>query len=160
MVAQLCVVDMEILAEFHHKVIHFPVALLFIYPFIEAVSLFYKREFLSFTSIIILTLGVIASLIAVLTGNQALNSLNNVTPEIYQLAETHYTYANIVVWLFTIILFARIYFQIKKKFEGKWKIILLILAFIGCYFVYQTGEYGGKTAHTKMKVVISKEQSD
>uniref|UniRef100_A0A7V2ZIT8 DUF2231 domain-containing protein n=1 Tax=Ignavibacterium album TaxID=591197 RepID=A0A7V2ZIT8_9BACT len=149
---------MEILAELHHKVIHFPIALLFIYPFIEAVSLFYKREFLSFTSMIVLILGVIASLVAVLTGNQVLNSFKDVTPELYELADAHYTYANIVVWLFTFILFARIYFQIKKKFEGRWKIILLILAFIGCYFVYQTGEYGGKTAHTRISTNISKQK--
>lgn len=149
---------MEILAELHHKVIHFPIALLFIYPFIEAVSLFYKREFLSFTSMIVLIPGVITALFAVFTGNQALNSLKDVTPDLYELAETHYTYANIVVWLFTIILFARIYFQIKKKFEGKWKIILLILAFIGSYFVYQTGEYGGKTAHTRISTTILKDK--
>lgn len=151
---------MEFLAEIHHKIIHFPIALLILYPFIEAVSLFYKKDFFSFTSFIILILGVISSLAAVLTGNQALNSVKNLTPELYQLADTHYTNANIVVWLFTVILFLRIYLQIKKKYEGKWKIILLIFAFIGGYFVYQTGEYGGKTAHKRISTVISKEGSD
>ncbi|WP_290661758.1 MULTISPECIES: DUF2231 domain-containing protein [Ignavibacterium] len=151
---------MEFLAELHHKIIHFPIALLFIYPFIEAVSLFYKKEFFSFTSLIILLIGVVGSLAAVLTGNQALNSIKNWTPELYQLADTHYTNANIVVWLFTVVLFLRIYLQIKKKYQGKWKIILLILAFIGSYFVYQTGEYGGKTAHKRISNVISKEQSN
>lgn len=149
---------MEFLAELHHKIIHFPIALLFIYPFIEAVSIFYKKEFFSFTSLVILILGIVASLAAVLTGNQALNSIDKINPDLYDLADKHYTYANIVVWLFSLILFSRIYLQIKKKYEGKWKIILLLLAFAGCYFIYQTGEYGGKTAHTKISTIIGKNE--
>lgn len=141
---------MEFLAELHHKIIHFPIALLFLYPFIEAVSLFYKKEFFSFTSLVILILGVVTSLAAVLTGNQALNSIKEWDHGLYELADTHYTYANIVVWLFSAILFSRIYLQIKKKYEGKWKIILLLIAFAGCYFIFQTGEYGGKTAKSRI----------
>lgn len=149
---------MEFLAELHHKIIHFPIALLFIYPFIEAVSIFYKKEFFSFTSLIILILGIAASLAAVLTGNQALNSIDKMNPDLYELADKHYTYANIVVWLFSLILFSRIYLQIKKKYEGKWKIILLLFAFAGCYFIYQTGEYGGKTAYTRISTIIGKNE--
>lgn len=149
---------MEFLAELHHKIIHFPIALLFIYPFIEAMSIFYKKEFFSFTSLVILILGIAASLAAVLTGNQALNSIDKMNPDLYELADKHYTYANIVVWLFSLILFSRIYLQIKRKYESKWKIILLLLAFAGCYFIYQTGEYGGKTAHTRISTIIWKNE--
>ncbi|WP_041294147.1 DUF2231 domain-containing protein [Ignavibacterium album] len=149
---------MDFLAELHHKIIHFPIALLFIYPFIEFVSMFYKKDFFSFSSLIVLIIGVITSLVAVLTGNQALNSIDKMNPELYQLADTHYTYANIVVWLFTVLLFSRIYLQIKKQYEGMWKIILLLLAFAGCYFIYQTGEYGGKTAHTRISTMIKKSE--
>lgn len=141
---------MEFLADLHHKIIHFPIALLFIYPFIEAVSLFYKKDFFSFTSLIILILGVVTSLAAVLTGNQALNSIKGMDAELYEIADAHYTYANIVVWLFSAILFFRIYLQIKKKYGGKWKIILLLIAFAGCYFIFQTGEYGGKSAKARL----------
>lgn len=149
---------MEFLAELHQKIIHFPIALLFIYPFVELVSMFYKKELFSSISLIILILGVISSLLAVLTGNQALNSIDKMNKELFDLADTHYSYANIVVWLFTAILFLRIYLQIKKKFEGKWKIILILFAFAGCYFIIQTGEYGGKTAHTRISNVIKKSQ--
>ncbi len=151
---------MEFLAELHHKIIHFPIALLFIYPFIEAVSLFYKKDLFSFTSFIILLLGVISSLAAALTGNQALNSIKDWTPELYAIADKHYTFANNVVWLFTILLFARTYLQVKNKFEGKWKIILLILSFAGCYLVYITGDYGGKTAKERINITISKEKPE
>ncbi|MEP0860760.1 MAG: hypothetical protein HRF52_04920 [Ignavibacterium sp.] len=149
---------MEFLAELHHKIIHFPIALLFIYPYIEAVSIFYKKEFFSFTSLVILILGIAASLAAVLTGNQALNSIDKMNPDLYELADKHYTYANIVVWLFSVILFSRIYLQIKKRYEGMWKIILLLIAFAGCYLIYQTGEYGGKTAHTRISTIFGKNE--
>lgn len=145
---------MEYLADLHHKVIHFPIAFLFIYPFIEVISLFYKNEKINFTSLIILILGILFSLIAVLTGNQIFNSITDMSPELYSLAEQHYTNANIVVWLFTFILFARIYLQAKNKYFGKWKIILLIVAFIGCYFIYKTGELGNKTAKTRFSKEI------
>jgi uncharacterized membrane protein len=139
---------MEFFASLHHKIIHFPIALLFIYPFLELMSLFIKKEFFSFTSLVILSLGVVASLFAVLTGNQAFNEIKNLSPEIKLLFETHQSYANITVWFFTAILFTRIYLQLKKRYNGMLKIILVIVSFLGCYFIYQTGEYGGKTAHS------------
>lgn len=145
---------MELFIELHHKIIHFPIALLFIYPFVELMSFFVKKEFFSFTSLVILIIGVIASLLAVLTGNQAANALSNSSDEIKILFENHQTYANITVWLFTAILFSRIYLQIKKKYSGLLKIILLIISFAGCYFIFQTGDYGGKTAHSRSAGVI------
>lgn len=141
---------MEFLASSHIKIVHFPIALLFIYPFMELMSLFFKKEFFSFTSLVILILGVFSSLLAVLTGNQAFNAIKDMTPEIKSLFETHQFYANLTVWLFTAILFVRIYLQIKKKYSGVFKIILLIISFVGCYFVFQTGDYGGKTAHNRL----------
>lgn len=145
---------MELFIELHHKIVHFPIALLFIYPFVELMSFFVKKEFFSFTSLVILIIGVITSLLAVLTGNQAANALSNSLGEIKILFENHQTYANITVWLFTSILFSRIYLQIKKKYSGLLKIILLIISFAGCYFIFQTGDYGGKTAHSRSAGVI------
>lgn len=149
---------METLAELHHKIVHFPIALLFIYPFVELMSFFFKKEFFSFTSLVILIIGVSTSLLAVLTGNQAANELGNTSSEIKALFENHQTYANITVWLFTAILFSRIYLQIKKKYNGLLKIILVIISFAGCYFIFQTGDYGGKTAHSRNAEVIQKRE--
>lgn len=148
--------DMELFIELHHKIVHFPIALLFIYPFVELMSFFVKKEFFSFTSLVILIIGVSTSLLAVLTGNQAANVLFDTSYEIKALFENHQTYANITVWLFTAILFSRIYLQIKKKYSGLLKIILLIISFAGCYFIFQTGDYGGKTAHSRSAGVIQK----
>ncbi|MGQ9799806.1 MAG: DUF2231 domain-containing protein [Ignavibacterium sp.] len=106
---------MEFLSSLHIKIVHFPIALLFIYPFLELMSFFFKKEFFSFTSLVILIIGILSALSAVLTGNQAFNSINNMAPEIKSLFEIHQFYANLTVWLFTAILFARIYLQIKKN---------------------------------------------
>ncbi|WP_337864490.1 DUF2231 domain-containing protein [Ignavibacterium sp.] len=146
---------MESLAELHHKIVHFPIALLFIYPFVELMSFFIKKEFFSFASFIILIIGVSSSVLAVLTGNQAANSLGDTSAEIKILFDNHQNYANITVWMFTAILFSRIYLQIKKKYSGLMKIILLIISFAGCYFIFQTGDYGGKTAHGRMEKVTN-----
>lgn len=156
MVDQLCVVSMEFLSSLHIKIVHFPIALLFLYPFLELMSFFFKENIFSFTSLVILIIGVSTSLLAVLTGNQAANSLGNTSTEIKVLFENHQTYANITVWLFTAILFSRIYLQIKKKYSGLLKIILLIISFAGCYFIFQTGDYGGRTAHSRSAGVIQK----
>ncbi|MGQ9643271.1 MAG: DUF2231 domain-containing protein [Ignavibacterium sp.] len=147
---------MEFLSSLHIKIVHFPIALLFIYPFLELMSFFFKKEFFSFTSLVILIIGILSALLAVLTGNQAFNSINNMTPEIKSLFETHQFYANLTVWLFTAILFVRIYLQIKKKYSGLLKIILLIISFAGCYFIFQTGDYGGRAAHSRSAGVIQK----
>lgn len=141
---------MEFLYSLHIKIVHFPIALFFIYPFLELMSFFFKKEFFSFTSLVILIIGILSSLLAVLTGNQAFNSINNMPSEIKSLFETHQFYANVTVWLFTAILFVRIYLQIKKRYDGLFKIILLIISFVGCYIVFMTGDYGGKSAHSRL----------
>lgn len=150
---------MEFLSSLHIMIVHFPIALLFIYPFLELMSFFFKKEFFSFTSLVVLIIGILSALLAVLTGNQAANSLGgNTSTEIKVLFENHQTYANITVWLFTAILFSRIYLQIKKKYSGLLKIILLIISFAGCYFIFQTGDYGGRTAHSRSAEVIQKSE--
>jgi len=45
----------------------------------------------------------------------------------------------------------RYFLFIKKKLNQKTIFILLFLALIGGYFVYQTGNYGGKFAHQYYK---------
>jgi uncharacterized membrane protein len=36
---------------------------------------------------------------------------------------------------------------LKKKFTGYIKYIVVLIALVGCYFVYQTGEHGGKLVY-------------
>jgi len=45
------------------------------------------------------------------------------------------------------LLIIRTVLVLKKKFNGAWKYIFLILLPVGVYFVFQTGKYGGELMH-------------
>jgi uncharacterized membrane protein len=48
---------------------------------------------------------------------------------------------------FFALLIVRTFLAVKNKFVDKIKIIFVILAIVGCYFVYETGEHGGKLVY-------------
>ncbi len=141
---------MEILSKIHPVVIHFPVAIFSLYALLEIVNLFledtkYHKWINGF-----LLLGVVAGITAVLTGNQAASNLKNissVTENIKELIEEHETYATLTMWYFTILLSARFYLTNKKKFTKMLKVTFVILAIVGLFLIYETGEHGGKLVY-------------
>ncbi len=138
---------MEILAELHPILIHFPIAFFVLYFLFESAGILLEKEYLIKSALIILTLGVIGSIEAVLTGNKAaelLQSQNLLTGEIKELTETHETWATITLWFYFFVLGFRSYLAAKKKFVGKIRYIFIVLSVIGVFFIYKTGEYGGK----------------
>jgi uncharacterized membrane protein len=145
---------MEFLAAFHPKVIHFPIALLLTYTLLEAVGAILKKELFSNAAYILLILGVLGAIAAVQTGQQAEHLFENWTKSSGDLLEMHEKYANLTVWLFSFLLVIRTAFiilvQVKKKFVANaviLKYIFVLIAVIGCYFIYETGEYGGKMVY-------------
>jgi uncharacterized membrane protein len=145
---------MEFLASFHPKIIHFPIALLVVYTFLEAVGLIFKKDVFTKAAFIILILGVLGAFTAVLTGQQAEEAWKNWDVRSKHLLEEHELFATITLWYFFALLILRTLFtinvQIKNKFiEHKTKMLtaLVVLAFAGCYFVYETGEHGGKMVY-------------
>lgn len=138
---------MEILAELHPILIHFPIAFFVLYFLFETAGILLEKEYLIKSALIILALGVIGSIEAVLTGNKAaelLQSQNLLTGEIKELTETHETWATITLWFYFFVLAFRSYLTAKKKFVGKIRYIFIVLSVIGVFFIYKTGEYGGK----------------
>ncbi|MCF8242515.1 MAG: DUF2231 domain-containing protein [Melioribacteraceae bacterium] len=139
---------MEFLAGLHPKVVHFPIVLFLFYIVFETISIVLKKEEYSNSALIILAFGVIASLAAVLTGNQAesvakLQSIEGSAVPL-DLLETHSDYANIMMWYFFSLLVLKIYFLLKKKIQPKIKLLFVILGIVGFIFVYLTAHYGGK----------------
>lgn len=137
---------MEFLAEIHSKLIHFPIALFVIYPFIEFLFFITNKEYFSKTSFLFLILGVISAFFSVLSGNQAFECIINWSANSKQIFEQHQYYANLTVWFFTALLLIK--FILFKKYSAK-RIIALILFLVsltGLFFVYQTGHYGGLLA--------------
>jgi len=138
---------MEFFAEFHPRIVHFPIALLLLYVLLEAVGAVFRKEFFSKSAHLILFLGVLGAIAAVLTGNQAENLASSWEEKgaIIQFGEIseHEEYANITLWYFAALLVLRTFITIKKKFTGYFPYVFAVLAAVGAYFVYETGDHGG-----------------
>lgn len=138
----------ENLAGLHPMIVHFPIVLFVSYILVEVSNLFFKQSIVDAVNFIILLAGVLFSVVAVLTGNQAHNAalhiLQSKPAEIVKVLELHETMATISLWLFTAILFLRYYLFSKNKLTQKWKILISIIAFFGVVFIYQTAFLGGK----------------
>lgn len=143
---------MEFLANLHHKVIHFPIAFLLIYPFAEIAAFITGKNFFIKFAGVILFIGTVGSLAAVFTGNQAFTFIKDWSGENLKIFESHQTFATITVWYFTALLILRTYLGIKKKLNKKILSAFLILSLIGGYFIFQTANYGGKIAKERIKI--------
>lgn len=137
---------MEFLAGIHPKVVHFPIAFLMLYPLMELIFLFTSKDFFSKAAMLFLAIGVVGSLFAVLSGNQAFESVRNWTDEGKEIFSSHQTFANLTVWYFSTMLVIRYFLFVKKKLNRLIISVIFVLSLLGGYFVYQAGNYGGKLA--------------
>lgn len=137
---------MEFLAGIHPKVVHFPIAFLMLYPLVELIYLFTGKDFFSKVAILFLAIGVVGSLFAVLSGNQAFEFVKNWTEEGKEIFSSHQMFANLTVWYFSALLVIRYSLFVKKKLNRLVISVIFVLSLVGGYFVYQAGNYGGKLA--------------
>ncbi|RPI72813.1 MAG: DUF2231 domain-containing protein [Ignavibacteriales bacterium] len=150
---------MEFLAEFHPRVVHFPIALLLTYVLFESLGAITKKEFLLKGAHLILLLGVIGAFAAVQTGERAEDAFEYWNKEASALMEIHEQYANITIWYFAVLLVIRTFLVFKKKFTNVFKYAFMVLAIVGAYFIYQTGDHGGRMVYehgigTKYKINV------
>ncbi|MBT8378827.1 MAG: hypothetical protein KJN64_06340 [Ignavibacteria bacterium] len=136
--------DSNFLAELHPKIVHFPIALLSTYAVLEIVGIFFKKDFLTKTALLILCIGVVAAFGGVLSGNEAFSSFNFWNIESTAVLNDHQMYATFLLWFSLFICALRLFLTLKKKFLGIKKFMFIIFAFIILFLVYQTGEHGGK----------------
>jgi uncharacterized membrane protein len=137
---------MELIAQLHPRLVHFPIAFFILYFFFEASGIILKKNFLSKSAHLILAIGVVCAIFAVLTGNQAATSVNSSlkNSEAIKIIDKHEFYATITLWYFFALLILRTYLVIKKRFNGNLKYLFILLGIIGCYFIYITGIHGGE----------------
>lgn len=139
---------MEFLSDLHSQIVHFPIALLAVYSFLEILGILLKNIFLQKTAHLLLAIGVITAIAAVLTGNQAAELANiKVSANLEVLIEEHETFATITLWYFFATLVLRTYLILKKKFNGVYKYLFIPIVLVGIYFLYQTGNHGGKLVY-------------
>jgi uncharacterized membrane protein len=138
---------MEFLANHHPQVVHFPIVLFISYFVFELFGVLLKKEYLHTAAYIILIGGVVTSMMAVLTGNQAQTVaealLNKENSYLKDLINNHQIMATITVWYFFAMLVLRTYLIVKEKFSVKMKYALIVLGLIGTCLVYATGNIGG-----------------
>lgn len=134
----------NILADFHSKVVHFPIALLTVYSLLEIIGIVFRNEFISKSALLILCIGLVSAFFAVLTGNQAADEFNFVNDASRALFNQHQNYATYLLWFTVILCGLRIYVVLKKKFDGLIKYVFILLALLIIFFVYQTGMIGGE----------------
>lgn len=142
---------MEFFANLHPKFVHFSIALFSIYILLEFFYFFYSKEWLNKTVHLILILGIFLTIGTVLTGNQAeksvLEIIENKATHVKEVLEEHEEYGTLVLWLFAAIAVFRTYILLKKKMTKKTQVILLLLAAIGGYLIFEAGEYGGELVY-------------
>jgi len=135
--------ETNFLAEIHTKVVHFPIALLATYSILEIIGIIFKNDFLTKSALLILCFGVVTSLFAVLTGNQAATNFLFWKDESTTLLNGHQTFATYLLWLSVIVCGFRFFVMIKKKFTGFIKYLFVIFAIVILFLVFKTGTYGG-----------------
>jgi len=138
---------MDFLSTLHPKIIHFPIAFLLGYFLFELLGVIFKKEFLSKSAHLLLFLGVLGALAAVLSGHEAEEAFEYWNKKSGALMEEHEMYANITLWYFTALLLLRTLVAFHKKFVGIVQYVILVLALVGVYFVFQTGDHGGKMVY-------------
>lgn len=138
---------MEMLGQIHPLVIHFPIALLLLYVALEISGIIFNKEEILRGAYVILILGVIASLVAVLTGNQAEELAERTISSQFkfpeEILENHEWYATLTVWYFVFVLILRTFLVVKKKFAGRIRYIFIIFALVGVIWIYLTATVGG-----------------
>ena len=142
---------MEFLAQLHPKIVHFPVAFLSIYALLEITGVLSKKEFFKKAAYLFLFLGVLSAVAAVISGNQASDIASQwedkgaIIP--FGLISQHEEFATITLWYFTGLLVLRTFLVVKKKYTGMIQYIFIVLAIIGGYLIYETGDLGGKLVY-------------
>lgn len=154
---------MEFLAEFHPRVIHFPIAFLCGYILLEVLAAAFKNDFLSKAAHLLLFFGVLGAVAAVLTGQQAEMAFEYWNKAASELMEAHETFATITIWYFSALLVLRTFLVLKKKFTNIFKYVFVVLAIVGAYFVFQTGDLGGRMVYehgigTQYKINVMEEE--
>lgn len=139
----------------HAKTVHFPIALLFVYALVEILGSVTKKDFFSNAAFLILILGIIASIAALITGDQAFQYFDktylNASIELKDLIHQHQNAASIAVWYFVFLTVARTIFFIQvflksnyQNFKNKGRYLFSLLAIIGCIFLFTAANLGGE----------------
>ncbi len=132
--------------ELHPFAVHFPVALVILYPFFELVAALTKRRDLGWVAIGVLGVAIAGSLFASATGEEAYD-VAIAAGFSHDLLESHEELAEKLPWFLIAAFGVRLYLQFKQTY-GAWvgfalgvvlQIIVLQVGYTGGKLVYEEG---------------------
>jgi uncharacterized membrane protein len=131
-------------AELHPIAIHFPIALALLWPVIDLLGLLLKKPDLSRLGLGLLGFALLSSLVATATGQAAFDQAlaAKVAPE---LLNTHADDANLLPWLWLLLLVAR--FLLAQRLGRVGHGAAIGLGVLALLFVYQVGKSGGELVY-------------
>lgn len=129
----------------HPMVIHFPIVLLIVAVFFDVLCLFIKKvDWLGKSALILYLLGTISLITAFLTGRSASDGLE-IPTQVIPVATDHADWAEITLWFFIVYTIIRLFVGLKfKPLKPAYFTTLILISFIGIYFLYQTADHGAK----------------
>jgi uncharacterized membrane protein len=124
----------------HPYVIHFPIALILLWPIVDVCGLLFRRPDISKVGLALLVAAVVSSLVATTTGQSAFDQAvkAHVEPE---LLETHSDKADALPWLLLGVLVVRTLGVLKLK--KKAHVAAIAFGFLLFPLIYIVGETGG-----------------
>lgn len=137
-----------LLGENHPFIVHFAVAFALASVLFDLLGLLFRRKQLAAAAAPLAYLALPFLILAVLSGNLALQSLHR--PEAAHILDQHQTYANIGMWLFCIAALWRAFLAAKKQFGGGRKFMYLIVAAAAAVSIFFAAQRGGKVFHSAL----------
>jgi uncharacterized membrane protein len=125
----------------HPAVIHFPLVLGLLWPWLDLFGLIWRRPDLHKVALGILIAALVSSMPAVITGQTALDRAVAAQVPIEVLLG-HTDDANLVPWLFVALLIIRVVLPMKLARAGQ--IVALVCGFASGAFLFGVGKSGGE----------------
>ena len=133
------------IASWHPFLVHFAVALTISSVVFDVLDFFLHNKRFEETGFHLMIAAVPFLLFAVLTGNLAENYARSFAPA--GVIETHMTYANIAIWIFSAAALWRVFQHLRGAYSGMRKILYVFIVTAAAMSVYLAALHGGKIRH-------------
>ena len=129
----------------HPMIVHFPIALLIAAVLLDVLGLFLKRfNWLEKSAFVLYAIGTIMLIITFFTGRSASDGLD-IPANVISSVNDHADWAEITMWFFIIYSIVRLSVGFWLKKLNKTIVVpIVLIAFVGVYFLFRTAEFGAK----------------
>lgn len=130
----------------HPTIVHFPIALLLTSIIFDIVSVLRPRPTFQELALYLLILGVVGAIAAGVSGDRAGEAVAHL-PALRPAVEQHADFATGTIWLFILLLLARLYLLIKGRFVSGLRTAYLVISLIAGGLLATTSYLGGRLVY-------------